>query len=127
MQLVRSLTRETHLNGGNKGPSYFVPRNFYELYKSHHGLTQPRIEDLRKAFWDILWECGETYIIIDALDECPQHSRQKILEFLSTIMRQPSATSGVRVMITSRPDEDIKKTIEQKFWPPVHDATAESL
>ena len=115
MQLVRSLTRETYLNGGNKGPSYFVPRSFYDLHKSHHGLIQPRIEDLRKAFRDILLECGETYIIIDAVNECPQHSRQKILEFLGTMMRQPPATSGVRVMMTSRPVEDIKKIIEQNF------------
>ena len=115
MQLVRSLTRETCPNGGNKGPSYFVPRSFYNLYKCHHDLVQPRIEDLRKAFRDILWECGETHIIIDALDECPLHSRQKIIEFLSTMMRQPPTTSSVRVMMTSRPNADIKEIIEQKF------------
>lgn len=115
MQLVRSFTREVFVNGGNKGPSYHVPKSFYDLYKAHNHPVQPRIEDLRKAFEDILWECGETYIIIDALDECPLQSRQRILEFLCTMTRKPPATSGVRVMMTSRPDEDIKTAIEQNF------------
>ena len=54
------------------------------------------------------------YIIVDALDECPDSTdtpppRQKVLEFLKDLVE--SNHSSLHLRITSRPEQDIQATL----------------
>ena len=56
-----------------------------------------------------------TYIIIDALDECPDKSgmqspREKVLEFIKKLVE--SHLPNLRICVTSRPVVDIRNVIE---------------
>ena len=56
-----------------------------------------------------------TYIIVDALDECPNISgmptpREQVLAFLEHLVT--SDLSNVHICATSRPDIDIRNTLE---------------
>lgn len=107
-QLARSLVRideqQPHL--------YHVPRAFQQLYENYVFEPEPRIEDLKTAFLGILAESTATYIVIDALDECPViKDRKEILQFLVEISSAES--NDVHVLVTSRLEEDIDKIVSE--------------
>ncbi|KAJ5113305.1 hypothetical protein N7456_001839 [Penicillium angulare] len=48
-----------------------------------------------------------TTLVLDALDECDSTSREKLLKFLNSISSE--AIKPVKIFISSRPDEDIRR------------------
>ena len=88
------------------------------LYSSHDGGTrEPSEGALTQCLMDMLQlERQPTiYIIVDALDECPNASgmptpREKVLEFLEDLM--DSQVPNVRICVTSRPEFDIRSVLE---------------
>jgi hypothetical protein len=88
-----------------------------ELYAiSRDGLTQPSEAALAQCLRDMLALPGKTpiYIIVDALDECPNTTgipspREKILSFLKELLGKTN--SNLRICITSRPERDIQDTL----------------
>ena len=69
---------------------------------------------------------GPIYIILDALDECPKTSgipsaREEVLEFLKDLVG--AQLSDLRICVTSRPENDIRKAIEPLAFLPlsIHD------
>jgi ankyrin repeat domain-containing protein 50 len=107
-QLVRGLVREDLQHHHH----YHLPRAFRDLYKDKRSDRYLEIEDLNTTFLDILAESKETYIIIDALDECPEEKdRDEVIKFLAELSRD--ASNSTHILITSRREEDIESAIKK--------------
>ena len=90
-----------------------------DLYSAHHrGSQQPTDRALAQSLKKMITTLGivPIYIIIDALDECPdtsglQSSREKVLELVVDLIE--SHNPNLRLCITSRPEIDIRSSLEQ--------------
>jgi hypothetical protein len=88
------------------------------LYSAHAGGTrQPSDDVLLQCLIEMLNVQGQpaVYIIIDALDECPNISgmptaREKMLEFLEDLVG--SELPNVHICVSSRPEFDIRTSLE---------------
>lgn len=72
---------------------------------------QPSIERLKTTFQAMLEKCGGVWIVLDALDECEtrgQHSVDGITLWIKSIR----SSTNARLLVTSRPEQDIKTNIE---------------
>ena len=89
-----------------------------QLYSVHAGGTrQPSEESLSQCLMEMLKVPGlpAMYIIIDALDECPNISgmptaREKVLKFLESLVRLQ--LPNVHICLSSRPEFDIRTSLE---------------
>jgi hypothetical protein len=94
----------------------------FDLYSTHDsGSKQPSEDTLLRCLKNILIILGQvpTYLIIDALDECPNtskvigapRSRQKVLGFVKELadLRLPN----LHLCVTSRPEFDIRNDLGQ--------------
>jgi hypothetical protein len=89
-----------------------------DLYLEHAaGSRQPSDSVLTKCLTDILRHPQQptTYIILDALDECPNiprlpTARDKVLDLLEELVGLN--LSNLRICVTSRPEADIKAVLE---------------
>jgi hypothetical protein len=85
-----------------------------EFYLAHdHGSQHASDTELAQCLKHLLALPGQatTYIVIDALDECPRTSRlssprEQVLGFMEQLIR--SQVPNVRICITSRPEADIE-------------------
>jgi hypothetical protein len=88
------------------------------LYSNHAGGTgKPTTSALTKCMTDMLNLPGQgpIYIIIDALDECPDVSgtpspREEVLELLEVLVGLN--LSNLHLCVASRPEIDIRKALE---------------
>jgi hypothetical protein len=88
-----------------------------ELHKKcHDGSTQPSDATLAHCLQDMVELPGNDpiYIIVDALDECPNttgtpSARDKVLKFLKDLLG--TTNSNLHICITSRPEQDIQDTL----------------
>jgi hypothetical protein len=89
-----------------------------ELYSKHAGGTgKPITSALTKCLKDMLSLPGQgpIYIIIDALDECPDISgtpstREEVLELIEELAELN--LSNLHLCVASRPEIDIRRTLE---------------
>ena len=97
-------------------------KTLFDLYSTHDsGSKQPSEDTLLQCLKNILIILGQvpTYLIIDALDECPNtskvigapRSRQKVLGFIKELadLRLPN----LHLCVTSRPEFDIRNDLGQ--------------
>ena len=96
--------------------------SFYEvlfrLYSEHAcGTRRPTTRTLTKCLKDMLSLSGQgpIYIIVDALDECPDVSgtpsaREEVLELVEELVGLN--LSNLHLCVASRPEVDIRKTLE---------------
>ena len=88
------------------------------LYSAHAGGTrEPSESALTQCLMDMLRLKGQPaiYIIVDALDECPNISgmptpREEVLEFLEDLINYK--LPNVHLCVSSRPEFDIRKALE---------------
>ena len=88
-----------------------------KLFKTcGHGLEKPSDTELSQCLKDILELPGRdpVYIIIDALDECPNNMgepihRKEVLDFLERLVEEKH--SNLHICLTSRPEQDIKTAL----------------
>jgi hypothetical protein len=89
----------------------------YKLYTScHHGSEQPSDIALMGCLKDMLELPGQlpTFLIIDALDECPNttgtpSAREEVLGFLEDLVG--SNYPNLFICVTSRPERDIRSVL----------------
>jgi hypothetical protein len=89
-----------------------------QLYSEHgHGIEKPGLDALQKCITGMLNLSGQdpTYIIVDAVDECPNLSgtpsaREEVLRVIEELvdMKLPN----VHLCVASRPEIDIRKALE---------------
>jgi hypothetical protein len=89
--------------------------NFYSIHC--HGAQYPSKDGLLQCFKNLLELPGQApvYLIIDALDECPNTSampspREEVLTLVEHLIA--SRLSNLRLCVTSRPETDIKTVLE---------------
>jgi len=87
----------------------------YRLYMTYAmGTRLPSNSALTKCLTDILRlpQQPTTYIILDALDECPNipTARDEVLDLLEELVGLN--LSNLRICVTSRPEADIKAVLE---------------
>ena len=90
----------------------------FSLHSVHkRGSEQPPDEELARCLKNMLMGMGRVpiYLIIDALDECPNDSgipssREKVLELVKELVELRQ--SNLRLFITSRPEFDIRNTLQ---------------
>ena len=90
-----------------------------QLYSGHsRGLRKPDIGALKKCMTDMLSLPGQApiYIIVDALDECPNFlgtpsAREEVLELIEELvgLKLPN----VHLCVASRPEMDIRVVLER--------------
>ena len=86
------------------------------LYSVHgDGLRQPSDRILQDCLKDMLrvGKLGATYILVDALDECPTISgtpsaREKVLDLVKDLVGYPD----LHLCITSRPEADVRAVLQ---------------
>ena len=88
------------------------------IYLAHNeGAEKPSDETLIKCLTEMvsLPVQGPTYLVVDALDECPKNfgfptAREKVLELINSLvsLRLPN----LHICVTSRPEIDIQNTLE---------------
>ena len=94
-------------------PCYRVLSRLYSTYDN--GSRSPENKVLVKCLKDMLELRGQPaiYLIIDALDECPNtgvpSQRDRVLEFIKDLV---SHHPNLRVCLTSRPEADILEALE---------------
>ena len=89
-----------------------------QLYSSNsRGIRKPSISALRRCMTDMLSLPGQgpIYIIVDALDECPNLSgtpsaREQVLEQIEEVV--DLKLSNVHLCVASRPEMDIRMVLE---------------
>ena len=89
-----------------------------QLLSDHRsGTIQPSVDTLKKCLRDMLAlpRNGPTYIILDALDECPKSTdtpspRESVLELVRWLINL--GYSNLHVCVTSRPEADIKASLQ---------------
>ncbi|KAF5591594.1 ankyrin repeat [Fusarium subglutinans] len=79
--------------------------------KCGDGSSQATVGQLRYAFRDMLSSPGDIYIVIDALDEYRNRSTQRD-ELLSWIESLCNGEFKTHLLVTSRPEHDVKTSIE---------------
>src|SRR6267142_497186 len=88
------------------------------FYSAHHdGAQCPSDDELARCLKHLLGLPGQApvYLIVDALDECPNTSalpspRDRVLTFLEDLI--DSQLPNLRMCVTSRPEADIKPVLE---------------
>ena len=90
----------------------------YRLYSTHgKGTQQPSNDALKNCLLEMLSLAAQQpiYVIVDALDECPDTSgiptpREDVLNLLEDLVRL--GFPNLRICVTSRPEIDIKNVLE---------------
>jgi hypothetical protein len=117
--------QKTHLGGllsslifqlSNQSNSYHdILSNFHATHG--HGTQSPSDDKLLQCFKNLLELPGQApiYLIIDALDECPDSStlpspREEVLNLLEELVAL--RLTNLRICVTSRPETDIKAILE---------------
>ncbi|RKK83781.1 hypothetical protein BFJ69_g2518 [Fusarium oxysporum] len=79
--------------------------------KCGDGSSQATVEQLESTFRDMLSVGGEVFVLIDALDEYQNRSTQRddLLTWIESFHKEPVNTN---LLVTSRPEHDIKTSIE---------------
>jgi hypothetical protein len=89
-----------------------------QLYSDHtRGIRKPGIDALKKCMTDMLSLPGQgpTYILVDAVDECPNLSgtpsaREEVLELIEELV--DLNLPNVHLCVASRPEMDIRMVLE---------------
>src|SRR5579863_2650229 len=94
---------------------YHILASFYSTHRD--GAQSPGDDELVRRLKDILRLPGQApvYLIVDALDECPNTSallspRLEVLTLLESLV--DSQLPNLRICVTSRPEADIKSILE---------------
>ncbi|OJD14083.1 hypothetical protein AJ78_05529, partial [Emergomyces pasteurianus Ep9510] len=104
LEVLRSFVRQLSSTANNQHAVQTCIRQYY--IQSRQEASEPTINDCRKLLLDLINIYPKTTLILDALDECEDHSRSVVIEFFQYLVSQ--AARPVKIFISSRPDIDIR-------------------
>ena len=87
-----------------------VPSSLTDLYNQHK-YRQPQMCDLKMTLRSVICESEQSFLIIDALDECidENETRREILTFLTDFSNWN--LSQLHILVTSRKELEIEKSL----------------
>lgn len=101
-KLICSLILQLSARQSNKSEA------LERLYRDNEdGEQQPNVGQLKRALRDILEDSLETFLILDALDECVD--RQELLKLIKECVTLE--TGSLHVLVTSRKERDIEMAL----------------
>ncbi|OAQ98538.1 hypothetical protein LLEC1_08050, partial [Akanthomyces lecanii] len=83
-----------------------------ELFEKRTAHRKPDYPLLKEVFRSMVKRCRAIWIVLDALDECNSRGKENGNSLLSWMENLRCACSNVHVFFTSRPEPDIKQSIE---------------
>ena len=102
-EMIRSLVRQLAAQCTNP------PNPLEVLYSScDDGVRKPKACDIRQTLQDLVKKFHDTFIIIDALDECKE--REQLLGDIRDFVNWQ--LGGLHILVTSRREGDIKATLD---------------
>lgn len=111
-QIIAALTKEL----ARQLESY--PEEIVEFFNSHYrNARTPSFEEYCEAFFSLATLFSELFIVVDALDECPENPRSTFLEFVTDVTRR---LQNAKLFITSRPDSSIHEFFEDLRVPTIY-------
>jgi hypothetical protein len=116
-QYLRGLLSSVLYQLCNQSYSYHsILSKFYST--CHDGARNPSNDELIRCLKDLLNLPGQApiYLVVDALDECPNTSppsRRQVLELLEDLV--DSQLPSLRICVTSRPEIDIEAILPFTF------------
>jgi hypothetical protein len=85
-----------------------------DLYeKCDANKERPRLQSLEAVLEGIASRSQQTFLVIDAMDECVKEHREYLLPYLVKLLQAPS--SRLKVFVTSRVERDIRITFSKGF------------
>jgi Cdc6-like AAA superfamily ATPase len=88
-----------------------IAQSLSGLYQQHLvKKTRPTLEDLSTVLKSVVTNYSTVYVVLDALDECPEQNRTR--SQLLGILRDLQQRTGLRLMATSRHIPDIAEEFE---------------
>lgn len=75
------------------------------------GRTQPSTQDLTSTFGKMIEDTGDIWIILDALDECSTRDKHPGPGLLIWLRDLYFRQKGLHLLVTSRPEEDVRSVI----------------
>jgi hypothetical protein len=105
-KLIRSLIWQLSLKCEGRVPKVLV--NLYACCGNGH--QEPTLDNLQDTLQRILDGFSSAFIILDALDECTE--REKTLNWIQTFVLQKDTNLGLCLIVTSRPEQEIKDKFE---------------
>jgi len=103
---IRSVLRQLLLQRDT------LPARVVDIWKKS-GHTQPALDTWREMLHAVVEGNRETFVLVDALDECPSLSgeRERLLKFLRSLveMHLPS----LHILVTSRKVSDVERVLGQ--------------
>ncbi|KAF3073002.1 hypothetical protein CFAM422_004984 [Trichoderma lentiforme] len=112
VQILKGLS-VPHPDNENR---FFIPRAFRSLYDTHFPSKTPPMEELDSVLIEVIDLSEESFLIIDALDEChSEFVRGEAINFLASLLGK--AKSKLHILITSRLEVDIETKISQLSIP----------
>ena len=91
------------------------------MYDAHfRRASEPNLDELCNVFIAISSHFKHVFLILDALDECNKDQQQDLLRFLTTVgtfMKASTLSSSVKLFVTSRWEEDIRRAFTRGSFP----------
>ena len=90
-----------------------------KIWKDHHLKgSQPDTNAVSDVLDDLLSHLtSDVYLVFDALDECPENEESKeralVLEFLEKLLERQRNEAQMHILVTSRPEQDIKESLDR--------------
>ncbi|KAJ5322943.1 hypothetical protein N7452_011232 [Penicillium brevicompactum] len=109
--MIRSLIRQL-----SRSP---VAPEVTKIWKDHHLKgSQPDTNAVSDVLDDLLSHLtSDVYLVFDALDECPENEESKeralVLDFLEKLLERQGKEAQVHILVTSRPEQDIKERLDR--------------
>ncbi|KAL8994017.1 MAG: hypothetical protein Q9188_007184 [Gyalolechia gomerana] len=73
------------------------PEVFTDVYRKHDsGRTRPVWEDIVRIFEDSIKNLDTVYLVVDALDECSEDARKKLLDYFKSL------PANIKLLVTTR-------------------------
>ena len=105
-KMIRSIIWQLSLKCGQGVPE--VLANLYDhCGKGHY---DPSLDYLENTLQTILDGFHSVFIVLDALDECAE--REKVLDWIQTIILQSNDPLGLHLIFTSRPEKEIIEKLQ---------------
>ncbi len=84
----------------------------YWLLKFKHDSLSPSTVSKQESFIKLVEDLdfNEVYVIIDALDECPECERHHVIRFITEVV---NCLCCVKIFVTSRRESDIVRAFEE--------------
>jgi hypothetical protein len=89
-----------------------------DLLQTKHDALPSSLVGTQERFVSLVEDLSQVYVVIDALDECPEQERGDILGFITGIVTA-QIQCHVKVFVTSRKEMDINKAFGDKHIPTI--------